>query len=380
MSKYAIVCQDLSKTYKIGAVVEPTLRGTLRTLFGPKNSSQEFRALSGINIEIEKGEAIGIIGRNGAGKSTLLKLISQITYPSKGHLEIEGTVASMLEVGTGFHPELTGRENVYLNGSLLGMTKHQIDDNFEEIVQFSEIGQYLDTPVKRYSSGMYLKLAFSVAAHLSADILLIDEILAVGDASFRQKCLSKMEQIIGKGRTIVLVSHQLENISKICSRCLLLEEGELTFDGSPSECIQKYLSSFSKPINSSVAKLQINYSQKPNAKSLIHVQIHTLADFTDCHLSVGINNDSCERVFHMNSNDLKGITLRKGNSTFVFECKDVNLRSGIYACDIYLTSGEKVLISEKNVGSFIHVNDRQKQNNTPNLGSIILEYDVDVKQ
>jgi lipopolysaccharide transport system ATP-binding protein len=205
-------------------------------------SREEFWALKDVSFEIKQGEAIGVIGRNGAGKSTLLKVLSRITEPSKGRIAIQGRVASLLEVGTGFHPELTGRENIYLNGSVLGMSRVEIKKKFDEIVAFAEVEKFLDTPVKRYSSGMYVRLAFSVAAHLEPEILIVDEVLAVGDSSFQKKCLGKMDDVATKeGRTVLFVSHSMTAIAQLTKRCILLSQGNVQFDGSTNKAVQLYL-------------------------------------------------------------------------------------------------------------------------------------------
>ena len=205
-------------------------------------SREEFWALKDVSFEVKQGDRIGIIGRNGAGKTTLLKLLSRITEPTTGRIAIKGRVASLLEVGTGFHPELTGRENIFLNGAILGMTKKEIRSKFDEIVDFSEIEKFLDTPVKRYSSGMYVRLAFAVAAHLEPEILLVDEVLAVGDASFQKKCLGKMEDVSTKeGRTVLFVSHNMGAIQSLCKRCLLIQKGNLIQDNSAQAVVQAYL-------------------------------------------------------------------------------------------------------------------------------------------
>ena len=198
-------------------------------------------ALKDISLEIKKGEAVGIIGRNGAGKTTLLKIISKITSPSYGRAEIRGSISSLLEVGTGFHPELTGRDNVYLNGTILGMTKREVDRKFDEIVEFSGVQKFIDTPVKRYSVGMKIRLGFSVAAYLEPEILIIDEVLAVGDYDFQKKCLNKMEDVGKRGRTVLFVSHNMQAITRLCSRAILLENGQIKADGSSSEVVAKYL-------------------------------------------------------------------------------------------------------------------------------------------
>jgi lipopolysaccharide transport system ATP-binding protein len=207
------------------------------------NGSNVIWALKDVSLQVEEGEVIGIIGANGAGKSTLLKILSRITEPTKGSAEIKGKISSLLEVGTGFHHELTGRENIYLNGTILGMTKKDIDEKFDDIVEFSGIGKYIDTPVKRYSSGMGVRLAFSVAAHLEPDILLIDEVLAVGDFDFQKKCLNKMEDVGQQGRTVLFVSHNMQMITRLCSRAILLEKGQIEDDGPADKIVASYLTS-----------------------------------------------------------------------------------------------------------------------------------------
>lgn len=197
--------------------------------------------LNDINFSVKQGEVLGIIGRNGAGKSTLLKILSKVTAPTKGMITLKGRVASLLEVGTGFHPELTGRENIYLNGAILGMTKHEITTKFDEIVAFSGVEKYIDTPVKRYSSGMYVRLAFAVAAHLEPEILIVDEVLAVGDAEFQKKCIGKMKDVASEGRTVLFVSHNMEAIKNLCSRALLLDHGTIISEGTPEQVIESYL-------------------------------------------------------------------------------------------------------------------------------------------
>ena len=205
-------------------------------------AEEDFWALRGVSFEIKRGEVVGLIGRNGAGKSTLLKILSRITEPTKGEIEIEGRVASLLEVATGFHPELTGRENVFLNGAILGMTRLEIKKKFDEIVAFAEVEKFLDTPVKRYSSGMYMRLAFAVAAHLEPEILIVDEVLAVGDAEFQEKCLGKMHDVATCGRTIIFVSHNMQAISLLCNRCVLLDRGSIEYAGGVKETIAHYMS------------------------------------------------------------------------------------------------------------------------------------------
>lgn len=244
MSDTAIRVDNLSKKYIIGNTSSGSLRETIANIFSAnhKAKTEEFWALKDISFEVNRGEAIGIIGKNGAGKSTLLKILSRITEPTKGRVEIDGRVSSLLEVGTGFHPELTGRENVFLNGTILGMKRQEIKAKFDEIVAFSGVEKFLDTPVKRYSSGMKVRLAFAVAAHLEPEILIIDEVLAVGDAEFQKKCLGKMEDVAEQGRTVLFVSHHMGAVQKLCSETLLLDQGRKIFHAETEKAIDKYLS------------------------------------------------------------------------------------------------------------------------------------------
>jgi lipopolysaccharide transport system ATP-binding protein len=264
MSKTVIKVENLAKSYQIGHEkaerytalrdvisnsvksftnsIKNTIQG--KELIGKNVDVEEFWALNGVSFDIEKGDRVGIIGRNGAGKSTLLKILSRITEPTKGTISIKGRVASLLEVGTGFHPELTGRENIYLNGAILGMSRYEIKRKFDEIVAFAEVERFLDTPVKRYSSGMYVRLAFAVAAHLEPEILIIDEVLAVGDAQFQKKCLGKMEDVSkNEGRTVLFVSHSMPTVTSLCNKGILLESGKVIKMGATSDVIMNYYSS-----------------------------------------------------------------------------------------------------------------------------------------
>src|SRR5215471_17447353 len=208
---------------------------------------EEFWALKDVSFEVKEGEVIGIIGRNGAGKSTLLKILSRITEPTEGRARLRGRVGSLLEVGTGFHPELTGRENIFLNGAILGMKRAEITRRFDEMVAFAGVERFIDTPVKRYSSGMYLRLAFAVAAHLEPEILLVDEVLAVGDAAFQKKCLGRMSEVAREGRTVLFVSHNLPSIEKLCQRVIVVDGGQMVMQGDPVACIASYLGSHAEP-------------------------------------------------------------------------------------------------------------------------------------
>lgn len=257
MSEEILKIVNVSKKYRLGMIGGTTLKEelqrkraarkhledpTLKVTESPLEEGKEFLALDDINITVYQGERVGIIGHNGAGKSTLLKLISRITAPTTGQIEMNGRIASMLEVGTGFHPELSGRENIYMNGAILGMTKAEIDTKIEEIIDFSECRKFIDTPVKRYSSGMYVKLAFSVAAHLDSEIMIMDEVLAVGDMAFQKKCLDKMNEVSRtEGRTILYVSHNMNTIRQLCERCIILDHGKVIFNGDVEEAISIYL-------------------------------------------------------------------------------------------------------------------------------------------
>ncbi len=265
MSETVIQIEDVSKQYRLGVIgsgrliddvsrswarlrgkPDPLAKVVGRSKAGANGSAEQesdtIWALKNVSLEVKSGEVLGIIGRNGAGKSTLLKILSRVTAPTTGEVRMKGRVASLLEVGTGFHPELTGRENVFLNGAILGMTKSEIRSRFDEIVAFAEIEKFIDTPVKRYSSGMFVRLAFAVAAHLEPEILIVDEVLAVGDAAFQEKCLGKMEKVAGEGRTVLLVSHNMSTIQQLCKRSILFRQGEIHRIGLPAEVVSDYLS------------------------------------------------------------------------------------------------------------------------------------------
>lgn len=263
MSEAIITVEGLGKRYRLGqrsneryTALRDVLTDKAKGLFRTRHSSQvtrhsnnELWALRDVSFEVKRGEVVGIIGRNGAGKSTLLKILSRITEPTTGRVRLKGRVASLLEVGTGFHPELTGRENIYLNGAILGMTRAEIQKKFDEIVAFAEIEKFLDTPVKRYSSGMYVRLAFAVAAHLEPEILVVDEVLAVGDAEFQKKCLGKMSDVSRGGRTVLFVSHNMAAIAALCNRALLIESGRVLSDGPASEVTERYVTNVNRTIS-----------------------------------------------------------------------------------------------------------------------------------
>lgn len=252
MDDTVIRVENLGKQYRIGTSIEAygTLRDSLGKLFKPRkdqddtdeNGENFIWALRGLNFEVKQGQVLGVIGRNGAGKSTLLKILSRVTYPTEGFAEIRGRVGSLLEVGTGFHPELSGRENILLNGAILGMKRTEIEKKFDEIVDFAEIEKFIDTPVKRYSSGMYLRLAFAVAAHLEPEILVVDEVLAVGDAEFQRKCLGKMSDVAQQGRTVLFVSHNMSAVLRLTEESLVIEKGKLAMRAPSGEAVDYYLS------------------------------------------------------------------------------------------------------------------------------------------
>ena len=255
MEELAIQMRGVTKQYRLGQLGYGTLEKDLQSLWAKmrgkpdpnqrigKNAQRmgdTFLALRNINLDVPKGQALGILGGNGAGKSTLLKLLARVTAPTEGTIDLNGTVSAILEVGTGFHADMTGRENVYLNGAILGMSTAEIDERFDSIVAFSEVEDFIDTPVKRYSSGMCVKLAFAVAVHLTGDILIMDEVLAVSDAGFRRKCLAKLREAADAGRTVLYVSHNMDSVRELCDRCVYLEHGEIAYDGEPETAIRLY--------------------------------------------------------------------------------------------------------------------------------------------
>lgn len=269
---------NVYKKYKLGVIGGRTLAADLQsfwarickkedpnTKIGSKTygKNETFYALKDVSFELKKGETLGIIGGNGAGKSTLLKLLSSVTSPTEGTIYLNGRVASLLEVGTGFHRELTGRENIYLNGAILGMTKAEIDEKIEDIIEFSEVRQFIDTPVKRYSSGMYVKLAFSVAAHLDSEIIIMDEVLAVGDVRFQEKCIKKMKSLASEGRTILYVSHNMNTVRQLCDRCIVLDKGEKIYEGETEGAINVYTGTNSAELNT-----QIDFSSLPRTSDI----------------------------------------------------------------------------------------------------------------
>jgi lipopolysaccharide transport system ATP-binding protein len=368
MSGTAVIhAEGLGKRYRRGVHVDAGLRHALerfvrspwQTLRGARPES--FWALKGVSLEIKEGEVLGLIGRNGSGKSTLLKILSRITRPTEGWAEIRGKVRSLLEVGTGFHPELTGRENTYLSGSILGMSKREIDRKFDEIVAFAEIENFIETPVKHYSSGMYVRLAFAVAAHLEPEILLVDEVLAVGDIAFQKKCMGKMGDVARGGRTVVLVSHNMAAINALCSRCVILNCGGVEFDGSTGKATERYYAeSMSIISGSDLSKRRRGGSGVARFSSIIIQAVNSVGMPVDvatpgCALNITIEL-RCESGFaHANlavifydSNGYRVIdtnTAQKGNFLSMragqvaraeFVLREVLLRPGKYLVGLWL--------------------------------------------
>ena len=333
MSPPAISVQSISKLYRLqhAAAGSQSFRDLLtgmatapfkrfRELSGSDRSLEDFWALKDVSFDVREGEVVGIIGRNGAGKSTLLKILSRIVEPTSGEVRMRGRVASLLEVGTGFHPELSGRENIYLNGSILGMKRREIDARFDEIVEFAEIEKFLDTPVKRYSSGMYVRLAFAVAAHLDPEILIVDEVLAVGDAEFQKKCLGKMKEVSAGGhRTVLFVSHNMAAVSALCGRVVLLASGKVVADGDPSSVMSQYMIPLSKDRTGDVDTRQhpgrqigckpaivrvrslslgdLTTSVRPMQEVTIEITVRLPSQVRSPRLSMGFDNARGERVF-----------------------------------------------------------------------------------
>jgi lipopolysaccharide transport system ATP-binding protein len=378
MSRPAIVVDDLSKSYRLGAatvranslreavtqaVTSPLRRfreaGEVR-----EEEAQTFWALRGVSFEVRPGEVIGIIGRNGAGKSTLLKILSRIVEPTGGSIRLRGRVASLLEVGTGFHPELTGRENIYLNGSILGMKKFEIDRRFDEIVEFSGIERFLDTPVKRYSSGMYVRLAFAVAAHLEPEILIVDEVLAVGDVEFQKKCLGKMKQVTVEGRrTVLFVSHNLTAVRSLCDRVVWLDAGRVVQDGPVGPAVEAYLTSAHDGTESDynldecerhlsmgstlrLRRLLLNGGTPIRHGHPLHLEIEyqSTRDCEGVAFGVGFSSHEGGRIMSIDT-DIPGdrFTIRGGTSGRVeLKIPDLPLQPGRYILDIAARSGDNV--------------------------------------
>ncbi len=358
MSNTAIHINQLTKEYSIGTHQSASLRETLVDLTRRQKADKTFfKALDNVTFDIKQGEAFAIVGKNGAGKSTLLKVLSRITHPTKGRIEIKGRVSSLLEVGTGFHPELTGRENIFLNGTILGMRRREVRDKFDEIVAFSGVEKFIDTQVERYSSGVYVRLAFAVAAHLEPEILIIDEVLAVGDAEFQKKCMGKMSQVAKGGRTVVFVSHNMSAVESLCQRGVLLEKGQLTFSGTAAETIQRYLYS------SSVEADAVWANSSPEAQGPVVLHRAALVDEAGQYRSTYANTDTitvsmqvelCEAIdnlkvglelmadlgkplitsFHNDRIDVAPIALQPGMNHLQVQLPAALLNKGVYTVNL----------------------------------------------
>ncbi len=358
----ALIVENVGKMYRLGTVGTGTLSHDLNrfwhkvrgkedpyTKVGQENNRATASenpyvwALKDINFSVDKGEVLGIIGKNGAGKSTLLKILSKITSPTTGCIKVNGRIASLLEVGTGFHPELTGRENIYLNGAILGMKRHEIKAKFDEIVEFSGCERYLDTPVKRYSSGMYVRLAFAVAAHLESEILIVDEVLAVGDAEFQKKCLGKMKDVSrNDGRTVLFVSHNMSSISELCKRSILLEKGTIVFDADTPSTLKRYLYSDTHSNNSilestnrtgnlDVKFASLNFTNSNNelvdyvSNELVNINL-SLESQVEGEFEIGLSlHNSIGNIISINYNTYTNVAIKLKKGRNEFTIKNVNL-------------------------------------------------------
>ena len=374
MSRIVISVENLSKNYRLGQIGTGTLTNDIKVWWAKKRGKsnpllkigqtdygnidgETLWALKNVSFDVEQGEVLGVIGRNGAGKSTLLKILSRVTAPSEGCIKVKGRIASLLEVGTGFHPDLTGRENIYLNGAILGMTKPEINRKFDEIVNFAEIEKFVDTPVKRFSSGMYVRLAFAVAAHLESEILLVDEVLAVGDAEFQKKCLGKMGDVaLKEGRTVLFVSHNMAAITVLCNQCLMINHGNLQAMGKTSTIISSYMSKneFLVPEHENDSRNDIfNVEISPktitaNSQITISANLHVKQNIDDYKIFLIIQDDNSNILVHSSrtSKNLKG-QLSKGTHKLNIEFPALWLRPGNYNMQIKFISlagkGDRIL-------------------------------------
>ncbi len=368
-------------------------------------SKEEFLALNNVSFELNQGERVGIIGRNGAGKSTLLKVLSRITEPSSGRVSMKGRIASLLEVGTGFHPELTGRENIFLNGSILGMAKREIQLKFDEIVAFAEVEQFLDTPVKRYSSGMYVRLAFAVAAHLEPEILIVDEVLAVGDAEFQKKCLGKMQDVSSSGRTILFVSHNMAAIQNLCDKAIYLKKGEVQTIGKSEEVIATYLKSTAEVQNINLAdrkdrsgngairfqSVELLDDSGHTVQSLqcgkkavirIHFERNQNVVINNLHVAIGIDNDFGQRITQMNNEVTNQIFNNVQSNSFDLVIDVLPLKNGIYSFVLYSTMNNEIADWIQNAGTFhVESGDFYHTGKLPpeGQGSVLIRYSFNLK-
>jgi lipopolysaccharide transport system ATP-binding protein len=365
MSDVAIRCENISKRYRIGSqekykALRDAIAGAFAAPFRRNSSSGDDAhvwALDDVSFEIKCGQVIGVIGHNGGGKSTLLKILSRITKPTRGYAAINGRVGALLEVGTGFHAELTGRENVYLNGAILGMTKAEIHRKFEEIVAFAEVEKFIDTPVKRYSSGMYVRLAFGVAAHLETEILLVDEVLAVGDAQFQRKCFAKMNEIGRHGRTILFVSHNMASIRSICEEALILDRGRLVAKGEVNDAVDRYLAQAAAETDEvvetnsfTVNSVQISSSHSPVIKTFDPVEVKVSfvpkAEVADAGLYVSILTSDLRRLTGLDFKDFATAPPLKAGEVceLGFAVESLPLLPGVYQLEVHLKDMARGLI------------------------------------
>ncbi len=386
MSDIAIKADCLSKHYRLGAASRQhntlrdhlmhRLRGLTRWGGGRQESNPSFWALKDISFEVKRGEVLGIVGHNGAGKSTLLKILSRITQPTTGTADIYGRVSSLLEVGTGFHSELSGRENIYLNAAMLGMRREEVRRKFDEIVAFSGVEGFIDTPVKRYSSGMYVRLAFAVAAHLEPEILIVDEVLAVGDASFQQKCLGKMEEVSRSGRTVLIVSHNMTVIEGLCERAILLEKGRVAKIGNTHEVVEGYADAIRGLAGTEIearhdreglgeillTRIEVMDAQRhPVAAAItgrdvvirMYYRCAAGKEFLNCRVSISVNGRKAQDLFVLSTDivDPKPLTLR-GEGYVDFILPELPLTGGAYFFQSYIESNGHVQDWIKNVAPF----------------------------
>ncbi len=375
-----ISVENLSKSYRLGVIGTGTFSNDLKVWWartrGKPNpmlkigqednagrAGETLWALKDVTFQVKQGEVLGIIGRNGAGKSTLLKILSRVTAPTSGSVKVKGRIASLLEVGTGFHPELTGRENIYLNGAILGMTKTDINRRFDEIVEFAEIAKFIDTPVKRYSSGMYVRLAFAVAAHLESEILLVDEVLAVGDAEFQKKCLGKMGDVASKeGRTVLFVSHNMGSIQQMCENVALINTGKLVEYGESTRVISDYLDKSqrlgiikkeSKKIRFlGLAPLNLRINDDVSLKLPFLVGQE---DVEKAKVNLAVNNENGICVMRLQSEMLKKDFSLPNSSkvVFNFDVKTPHLAPGKYSIDLHVTDRDSILFYSQGIPAFI---------------------------
>ena len=424
MSNVVLKVENISKQYRLGQLGTGTISHDLNRWFhkvrgkedpylklgaindrSVADGSDYVWSLKDINFEVKQGEVLGIIGKNGAGKSTLLKILSQVTAPTTGKIKVKGRIAALLEVGTGFHPELTGRENIFLNGAILGMTKSEIKSKFDEIVEFSGVAKYLDTPVKRYSSGMMVRLGFAVAAHLEPEILIVDEVLAVGDAEFQKKCLGKMKQVSGEGRTVLFVSHNMGAIQNLCQRAIWLNQGQLIIDNQTQIVINDYLSTATNFSNISLAdrkdrqgdgKVRFTSVKFENEQGTVHYfysgqkakiilffENNTNQNLKNFNIALGIDNQMGERITHL-STEIRGTNLDNVNYDINYVTIELNklpFTAGRYSFTIFSTVNGVIADWIQNAGFFeVESGDFYGTGKIPETthGSFLMDYQFQV--